>query len=179
MNPAQQKHSIKFGEREYRLNFAHRDFAAAQYQLNKQGVDVKLLGPRAVDFWHEFTAVIEGEEAEQIRELVGAPEPEDGKPPEPLFDIDFFKLAVLLYAGLRRSMPDLTFDIAQDMITQENEAYIAATVIAAVHDAMAPYIKTAAAKEAEASDPLASGTGGASESPTPAPLELVNANSGE
>lgn len=174
-NPAQPVREVEVGGRKYRLHYDHKDFVNAEHALRKQGIEVRLLGPRAGEFWEDLLSAIEGEEAAKIRQQAGVAED------VPIIDYDFWKISVLLYVGLFRSIRGLSFDAAQDLLngTPEHFGQMNAAVIAGVTAAMSSYIKTAPPEEAPEERPLATANGGASESPAPAPSESANANSGE
>ncbi len=165
-NPITPPARIRVGDLEYTLYFQHRDFATGEHLLHQQGIDVWMLGPRSVDFWPGLIEAEEGAEGQPIL----------------LKEFDTFKAECLLFTGLLRRHPKLSFEQVQDLITFENQAVLG-EVVAAAALAIVPIRKEepAPAKEAEAAEPppLPSASGGPSGGPSPEPTsDSATENSG-
>lgn len=143
-NPLIQQHSIELGGKKFPLRFTHRDFATAEYLLRKAGYEVSMLGPGAPEFWKDIAAAIDA----------------DGKE---LAFFDPFKIDVLLFVGIHRAAPKLTFEQIQDSVTFENSADVAVAVLAAVREALDSMKKDEPMPEAAKESPLAGVNGGASD----------------
>ncbi len=140
------KHSVTIDGKIYSLFYRHCDFATAEFRLKQQGWDISLLGPKAPEFWGDLST-----------------ETEDGAV------LDQFRLGVLLYVGLLHGNPRMTLEGAQALITFANAGEVAAAVMPAVTESLAPLIeRPVVSGSEEKSDPLAPSNGGPSAGPSPA-----------
>src|SRR5574340_1355748 len=181
-NPAKPTRTIVLNGVTYTLHYSHKDFVNAEYALRKQGIEVSLLGPGSIEFWSDVTKAMDGERAEHVRELLqkaSSSSEENTVTDVVLFDIDFWKIDVVLYVGLLRSIRELSFDLCQDFMSHDpaQQGYIVGTVLQAALEAIQSYLpKKPERKDTEL--PLAQETGGGEELPPPDPSESMSLNFG-
>jgi hypothetical protein len=153
MNPITPDVEIDLRGTKYKLSYRHRDFAVGEYRLKQQGYDFCMIGPQAGMFWGDLI------EADQDG-------PEGG--PVILKKFNSLHAEALLYVGLLRKAPLMTFDQVLDLVDFDNLSVLGEVVAAAatVIIRISPAKNDAKEATAEPEAPLAAASSGAAAEPS-------------